>query len=200
MRIPTAQILAVLLAVVPSTLAAASTSASSSGAKQTAAVRAPNTQGGTPSYLFPFRNKKPKTVSGETPYDVLGVRVSTPIDDITEAYNTKMGKFRLLPGRKQAIQKSYETLVDPHKRCIYHRDSNTPDWYGVPWSCWLERGIDKFKVAKVAAINRWGARDVCFAKMSTVVQSLYAQVPVWKPKDTPKDAKKKTAKKWRIGR
>ena len=51
---------------------------------------------------------------------------------------------------------AYETLTDPFQRCVYHRASNTAEWYGlVPVFCWGEGGVGWLMRAK-EAVGEWG--------------------------------------------
>ena len=55
---------------------------------------------------------------------------------------------------------AYESLTDPLKRCVYHRTSNTAEWYGfVPPFCWGEGGVGRLMQAK-EAVGVWGAAAV----------------------------------------
>jgi hypothetical protein len=184
MRFSTAQVLTVLVALfLPSTQAALFKSANSDAHQ---AITVPAAKG---AGLFAYLSSMATTgKAAQTPYELLGVSVTSTNDKIATAYKKKMEGFSLGGSRKQAIQQSYETLIDPYKRCIYHKESKTPDWYGVPWVCWGELALDRLGAAKVV-INMWEARDESFTKMCAATQNLKARLtkkPVEEGKSTEK--------------
>ncbi|KAH6612254.1 hypothetical protein B0J18DRAFT_441687 [Chaetomium sp. MPI-SDFR-AT-0129] len=44
--------------------------------------------------------------------------------------------------RTKMYKIAYETLTHPYTRCVYHRETNLPEWTGrVPQSCWKQRVV-----------------------------------------------------------
>ena len=101
------------------------------------------------------------------PYTLLGVTVTSTDAEITSAYHaallhsssssipllsfwqSKAHKEHLL-----SLQDAHDTLTDQLRRCLYHRESKTPDWYGEPLGCGGEIAIYKLKIAR-AAVRAW---------------------------------------------
>ncbi|KAL2182120.1 uncharacterized protein P884DRAFT_274548 [Thermothelomyces heterothallicus CBS 202.75] len=104
-----------------------------------------------------------------TPYSLLGV---TPVwfdDEITHAYHAAIGRIALLgpqlggiPGLVdplRAYHDAYLTLIDPLRRCVYHRDTGIPDWYGVPATCWGSLAVNRLRAAQRLVRARLGGDD-----------------------------------------
>ncbi|KAK4246062.1 hypothetical protein C7999DRAFT_42454 [Corynascus novoguineensis] len=102
---------------------------------------------------------KPGPQPLETPYSVLGVTTSSSTSEITRAYEDLTSKT-WREKRRQAYHDAYQTLVDPLQRCIYHRNSGIPDWYGVPTLCGSEFAIDRLWAAKRFIRARLGDDDL----------------------------------------
>ncbi|KAL2166162.1 hypothetical protein VTG60DRAFT_3168 [Thermothelomyces hinnuleus] len=109
-----------------------------------------------------------RTTAG-TPYGLLGV---TPVwfdDEITHAYHTVIARIALLgpqlggiPGLVdplRAYHDAYLTLIDPLRRCVYHRDTGIPDWYGVPATCWGSLAVNRLRAAQRLVRARLGGDD-----------------------------------------
>ncbi|KAK4186684.1 hypothetical protein QBC35DRAFT_553493 [Podospora australis] len=85
-------------------------------------------------------------------YDILGVNVWSSRQGIDVAANRTL--TRLLVDQKHrhkprervveewlAAVEAYSTIIDPVKRCEYHRDTGLPDWFGVPMFACLDEKI-----------------------------------------------------------
>lgn len=115
----------------------------------------------------------------QTPYTLLGVTTTSSRNEITMAYlqyrqtaqrSVQLGVYAGDP-QLAAYQEAHETLVDPLRRCVYHRDSEVPDWYGIPRLCWGERAIDSVQGAK-RAVERWTGLDRSMSRLYGLVRKL----------------------------
>ncbi|KAL2142547.1 hypothetical protein VTI28DRAFT_1050 [Corynascus sepedonium] len=121
--------------------------------------------------VVPTINPEPQPL--ETPYSVLGVTTSSSTSGITRAYEDLISKT-WRGKRRQAYHDAYQTLVDPLQRCIFHRDSGIPDWYGVPTLCGSEFAIDRLWAAKRFLRARLGDDDL-FSKTAAAIRLLKAK-------------------------
>ncbi|KAK4237606.1 hypothetical protein C8A03DRAFT_15862 [Achaetomium macrosporum] len=115
----------------------------------------------------------------QNPYTLLGVTTASSHSEITDAYykmmdNTRRhGHLDLVEAGLDlfAYREAYETLTDRLQRCVYHRDVEIPDWYGVPKLCWGELAIDTLQCAKTAT-QAWTGPEDAFAKMPASIHTL----------------------------
>jgi hypothetical protein len=122
-----------------------------------------------------------------TPYSLLGVTTTSSTAQITHAYHdlvhrTQTGiQLGTVADVSQltAYRGAYEILTDPLQRCVYHRDNELPDWYGVPKLCWGELAVDRLQAAKGVVRARmgsnlsfeskvWGSRETASAPAESV--------------------------------
>ncbi|KAK4039388.1 hypothetical protein C8A01DRAFT_16605, partial [Parachaetomium inaequale] len=103
--------------------------------------------------------------TSHTPYSLLGVTTTSSTTQITHAYNDLVHKTQTGiqlgtvadVSQLTAYRGAYETLTDPLQRCVYHRDNDVPDWYGVPKLCWGELAVDRLQAAKGVIRARMGS-------------------------------------------
>ncbi|KAK4108963.1 hypothetical protein N656DRAFT_771425 [Canariomyces notabilis] len=86
-----------------------------------------------------------------TPYAQFGVNIYSSKAEIVQAISAALQEKPLFstsiggmsPSQMEALRRYSEILTDPLQRCVYHKDTGMPDWYGVPRSCWSEGVLDK---------------------------------------------------------
>ncbi|KAK4448976.1 hypothetical protein QBC34DRAFT_495022 [Podospora aff. communis PSN243] len=81
---------------------------------------------------------------GKTPYEVLGVTIHTFYKEIGVAYDNIMALLDKADSKDLGgyALHAYTIITDPLRRCQYHRDTQTPDFYGVPKECVGEKVAD----------------------------------------------------------
>ncbi len=148
--------------------------------------------------LTTLTSTPPPTNSTLNPYHLLNVTPHTPPPALTTAYhhllnttttttgwlhtlmqtlattnndiltNNNKPHFSPLMTEEEMYRTAYETLTDPLKRCVYHRASNTAEWYGfVPRFCWGEGRVSWLMQVK-EAVGGWGASAVAAAAAAQV--------------------------------
>jgi hypothetical protein len=94
--------------------------------------------------------KQPIDYTG-TPYAQFGVDVYSSKAEIVQAVSATLQEKPLFstiiggmsPPQMEALRRYSEILTDPLQRCVYHKDTGRPDWYGVPRFCWSEAVLGK---------------------------------------------------------
>ncbi len=92
--------------------------------------------------------------------------------------NNKNAHFHFLVSKDEEMYRiAYETLTDPFQRCVYHRASNTAEWYGlVPVFCWGEGGVGWLMRAK-EAVGEWGVDAAAAVAVATISNVEHAVAP-----------------------
>lgn len=131
---------------------------------------AASTAGDRLAHYWPSASNTTTTTPLQTPtnpYTLLGVTVTSTDAEITSAYHAALlhsssssiplPSFWQSKAHKEhllSLRDAHGTLTDQFRRCLYHRESMTPDWYGTPLGCGGEIAIYKLKIAR-AAVRTW---------------------------------------------
>ncbi|SPQ26265.1 176c6778-aea7-4249-9c9f-3992945227ae [Thermothielavioides terrestris] len=116
----------------------------------------------------------PRTLDSlQTPYTLLGVSTRSSRREINMVYQ-RARQTAANASQLAAYEQAYEILTDRLQRCIYHRDTGIPDWYGVPMLCWVEKARARLKAAKRRVEEAW---DSPFDELYESVRKLAGGLP-----------------------